>query len=34
MTDGLTLYALGSKPGLDLVTEMQRVVDNETRRFG
>jgi NTP pyrophosphatase (non-canonical NTP hydrolase) len=30
---GLTLYALGNKLGLDLFTEMQRVVDNETRRF-
>jgi NTP pyrophosphatase (non-canonical NTP hydrolase) len=30
---GLTLYALGNWLGLDLIEEMQRVVDNETRRF-
>ena len=31
---GLTLYALGSKLGLNLIEEMQQVVDSETRRFG
>jgi NTP pyrophosphatase (non-canonical NTP hydrolase) len=30
---GLTLYHLGNVLGLDLETEMQAVVDGETRRF-
>jgi NTP pyrophosphatase (non-canonical NTP hydrolase) len=31
---GLTLHALGNLLGLDLTFEMQRVVEQETRRFG
>jgi NTP pyrophosphatase (non-canonical NTP hydrolase) len=31
---GLALYALGTKLGLDLITEMAAVVDGETRTFG
>jgi NTP pyrophosphatase (non-canonical NTP hydrolase) len=30
---GLTLYALGTMLGLDLLEEMQTVVDGETRKF-
>lgn len=30
---GLALYALGTKLGLDLITEMAAVVDGETRTF-
>jgi NTP pyrophosphatase (non-canonical NTP hydrolase) len=30
---GLTLHALGSKLGLDLMTEMKAVVEHETRVF-
>ena len=30
---GLTLHGLGNLLGLDLVNEMRKVVENETRRF-